>query len=63
MAKQIVWSLKAQKDRKEILYYWRKRNKSNEYSKKLNGLFKEALKLISDYPEIGKITDNWKGSS
>ena len=63
MAEQIVWSLKAQKDRKEILYYWRKRNKSNEYSKKLNGLFKEALKLISDYPEIGKITDNWKGSS
>ncbi len=60
MAKQIVWSLKAQNDRKEILNYWRKRNKSNEYSKKLNGLFKDALILISHYPEIGKITDNGK---
>ncbi len=60
MAKQIVWSLKAQNDRKEILNYWRIRNKSNEYSKKLNGLFKEAIKLISDYPDIGKITENGK---
>ena len=35
-----------------------KRNKSNIYSKKLNGLFKEAVRLISDYPEIGKPTDD-----
>ena len=26
MAKQIVWSIKAQSDRKEILKYWRQRN-------------------------------------
>lgn len=58
MAKQVVWSLRAQNDRREILKYWINRNKSNEYSKKLNRLFKEAVKLISDYPDIGKITDN-----
>ena len=60
MAKKIVWSFRAQNDRKEILRYWIKRNKSNEYSKKLNDLFKEAIRLISEYPEIGKITDEGK---
>lgn len=58
MAKQIIWSRRAQTDRKEILKYWINSNKSNSYSKKLNGLFKEAIKLIADYPEIGTPTDN-----
>lgn len=35
-----------------------KRNKSKFYSKKLNKLFKEAVKLVSEYPQIGKQTDN-----
>ena len=60
MAKQIIWSKRAQTDRKEILKYWNKRNKSNTYSKKLNGLFKEAVRLISQYPEIRKFTDDKK---
>ena len=58
MVKQIVWSRRAQADRKHILKYWNKRNKSNLYSRKLNGLFKEAVKLIADYPKIGKPTDD-----
>ncbi len=58
MVKQIVWSRRAQTDRKYILKYWNKRNKSTHYSRKLNGLFKEAVKLIADYPEIGKPTDD-----
>lgn len=58
MAKQIIWSRRAQNDRKEIFKYWNKRNKSSTYSKKLNALFKEAVKLISQYPEIGKPTDD-----
>ncbi len=58
MARQIVWSLKAQKDRKEILMYWNQRNKSLEYSRKLNRLFKKAVNLISEYPEIGKLTND-----
>lgn len=60
MAKQVIWSLKAQSDKKEILDYWRQRNKSNTYSKKLNELFKESIKIILDFPQIGKVTDDTK---
>jgi len=28
------------------------------YSKKLNQLFKEAVKIIADFPQIGKSTDD-----
>ena len=58
MVKQVVWSLRAQEDRKDILDYWRQRNKSNTYSKKLNQLFKESVKIIIDFPQIGKLTDD-----
>lgn len=57
MVKQIIWSLKAQNDRKEIFTYWNNRNKSKAYSKKLNELFKEAIKLISHFPQIGRPTE------
>ena len=57
MVKQVVWSLRAQKDRKDILHYWRLRNKSSTYSKKLNHLFKGSVKIIIDFPQIGKLTD------
>jgi addiction module RelE/StbE family toxin len=57
MARQVVWSQRAQRDRKEILDYWRQRNKSNTYSKRLNGLFRESVQIITDFPEIGKPTD------
>jgi toxin YoeB len=58
MAKQIVWSLKAQEDRKNILSYWRQRNGSAAYSKKLHFLFKEAINIISKFPQIGRPTDH-----
>ena len=60
MAKQVIWSLRAQNDKKEILDYWRQRNKSNTYSKKLNELFKESIRIILDFPQIGKVTDDTK---
>jgi plasmid stabilization system protein ParE len=60
MAKRVIWSLRAQNDKKEILDYWRQRNKSNTYSKKLNELFKESIKIILDFPQIGKVTDDTK---
>ena len=56
MVKKIIWSAKAQNDRKEILQYWKKRNQSTSYSKKLNHLFNEAANLISKFPKIGKLT-------
>ena len=58
MVRRIIWSSRAQKDRIEIFRYWNERNKSNLYSKKLNILFKEAVELIANYPEIGKPTDD-----
>ena len=57
MAKQIIWSLRAQGDRKEILEYWSQHNKSNRYSKKLNQLFKASIQLIVKHPQVGKPTD------
>ncbi len=57
MVKRVIWSQIAQNDRKEILNYWFHRNKSKTYSKKLNELFIKSIKLISDFPEIGKPTD------
>jgi addiction module RelE/StbE family toxin len=58
MAKQIIWTERAQNDRKMILDYWRQRNKSATYSRKLNQLFIEAIRIISDYPHIGKPTND-----
>jgi plasmid stabilization system protein ParE len=58
MAKRVVWSHRAQKDRREILNYWRQRNKSNSYSQKLNSLFKESVEIIANYPQIGSLTDD-----
>lgn len=56
MAKQVVWSPRAQKDRKNILNYWRQRNGSTTYSRKLNFLFKEAVSIIRKFPNIGRPT-------
>ncbi len=58
MAKEVVWTLRAQNDRKAIFEYWTARNKSRSYSIKLNLLFEEASKFISHYPEIGKPTSD-----
>lgn len=57
MARQIIWTIRAQSDRKEILHYWRVRNKSNTYSKKLNELINKAIKLMAAHPRIGRSTD------
>jgi toxin YoeB len=57
MAKNVVWSKRALEDRKAILSYWIERNKSNNYSRKLNILFKEAIQLVAAFPKIGKPTD------
>ncbi|SFT54396.1 toxin YoeB [Algoriphagus locisalis] len=58
MAKKVVWTEKAELDRKEILSYWKGRNKSNAYPIKLNELFKEATRLIQSNPQIGKLSNN-----
>lgn len=57
MGKRITWTQRAHSDRKEILLYWKRRNKSSTYSKKLNNLFKTAILLIAAHPNIGRKTN------
>lgn len=54
MALKLRWTRQALDDRKEILNYWTKRNKSSEYSRKLDQDFKKSLELVKKYPNIGK---------
>ncbi|MEO7176926.1 MAG: type II toxin-antitoxin system RelE/ParE family toxin [Saprospiraceae bacterium] len=58
MAKVVLWSHRAQIERRAILEYWLHHNKSTGYSKKLNQLFKVSVKIIANFPQIGKPTDD-----
>ncbi len=57
MAKKIVWTETAVKDRFGIYYFWLINNGSNSYSEKLERLFNESAKLIALFPEMGAKTD------
>ncbi|SRR5690554_1558587 len=57
MPKQIIWSIKAKTELIDILEYWIERTGSNTFAKKLNGLIEDDLKLLSEYPNIGRETD------
>jgi toxin YoeB len=58
MARRVILSELARDDRRRILEYFGRRNQSKAYSKKLNEQFSQALRLISSYPQIGKLTDD-----
>ena len=57
MAKKIEWTETSILDRFKIYQFWVENNKSDSYSKKLERLFNDAAKLISEFPEIGTKTD------
>jgi plasmid stabilization system protein ParE len=57
MARKIEWTQTSIRDRFEIYKFWVEKNKSDSYSKKLEILFNEAARLISEFPEIGTETD------
>ncbi len=54
MARRIVWTLSAQKDRFDILKYWSKRNGNNLYSRSLNDSFVKSVNLIVRFPKLGR---------
>ena len=56
MARKIIWTERSRNDRIAIFSFWNERNQSFNYSKRLNSLIKESLKLICKYPAIGKLT-------
>ncbi len=58
MAKRIEWTDNALREKVEILKYWKKRNKSEDYSKKLNGLFKNAVRTIQKHAALGRPTED-----
>ena len=57
MARKIEWTRTSIQDRFDIYKFWIEKNQSDSYSKKLEILFSEAAKLISEFPEIGTETD------
>jgi len=57
MAKKVEWSETSIRDRFKIYQFWEENNKSNSYSEKLEQLFNQAARLISEFPEIGTKTD------
>ncbi len=57
MAKlKIVWTQKANDERKEILAYWIERNQSKTFSVKLNNLIKATVQLTAVHPNTGRKT-------
>ena len=57
MAKRkIVWTQKANEERKDILAYWIERNQSKTYSIKLNNLIKDTVQIAALYPDTGRKT-------
>ena len=57
MARQVIWTDRAQKERIAIFKYWNKRNESSIYRLKLYKLINESLKLICAHPLLGKLSD------
>jgi toxin YoeB len=57
MVKKIRWSVRARRERFEILEYWANRNKSKSYSAKLNQEILDNINLLSKTPYIGKAID------
>lgn len=55
--KKVIWTFRAREERKEILTYWTKRNKSNRYSVKLRELITEQMLFIAEHPEKGRPTE------
>jgi hypothetical protein len=51
MAKKVEWTPSSIQDRFAIYQFWVEHNKSELFSEKLEILFKEASKLIAEFPD------------
>jgi toxin YoeB len=56
--KGVTWSDDAKEDIRAILKYWRERNRSDVYGKRLFDLFQKAIILIQAHPGIGTTMGN-----
>ncbi len=57
MAARLIWSAQALQQKKEIFEYWNERNKSKNYSRKLNKLINDAAELLVTHPKLGQKTN------
>lgn len=57
MAKKVRWTTRSITDRTNIYRYWLEQNQSDSYPEKLEQLFEKSAELISNFPEIGTLTD------
>ena len=57
MAKRIIWTLEAAKERRDILEFWIKKTGNKNYSKKLAVEFRETIKYIAKNNYMGRATD------
>ena len=57
MARQIVWTVPAEKDLKRILNHWLERNGTPNFSLKLYGRIRTTVALTIRNPFIGRPTD------
>jgi plasmid stabilization system protein ParE len=59
MAKRVVvWTKTAALQRRRVLIYWTKRNRSTAYAEKLIKLIAKQTKAILNHPESYKLTDH-----
>lgn len=57
MALKIIWTNTAVLQRRKILIYWTKRNKSNVYSKKLITEIVDRVRFLANNPESFILTN------
>ena len=50
---KIIWTKIAISQRNEVFAYWNKRNKSTDFSKKINLLIHEKIDLLKNFPLTG----------
>jgi plasmid stabilization system protein ParE len=55
MAYKIIWSENALQDRLQILDYWFHRLGNKKYSAYLDSQFQDAIKILADLPEAGRV--------
>lgn len=58
MVRRIIWSKNALRDKVIILDYWYKRIGTKTYSRKLDKQLRKSVKLLKNFPEVGRyLTD------
>ena len=58
MVKRVIWSRNAIQDKLQILDYWYQRIGTKTYSRKLDKAFRQSVKYLQKYPNLGRKFEN-----